>query len=115
MRQFGPDHPDVAVRRWNLANILRDLGEHAEARKQIELALESDLRQFGPDHPTVAIDRSNLAHLLRDLGEHEAALRQIDQALEIFRKKLPPGRPNIRRAERLRDIILAGATGAAPS
>jgi hypothetical protein len=31
------------------------LGEHQQAREQIELALESALRNLGPDHPTVAI------------------------------------------------------------
>ena len=62
-----PDHPTVAVDRSNLANILGDLGEHGDARMQIELALESDLKQFGPDHPNVATHRSNLANILSDL------------------------------------------------
>jgi len=42
LRQLGPDHPDVAVYRSNLSSILGDLGEHGEARKQFELAQESD-------------------------------------------------------------------------
>jgi tetratricopeptide (TPR) repeat protein len=91
LRQFGPDHPNVAIRRSNLANILRALGEHAEARKQVELALESDLRQFGPDHPNVAGDRTTLAAILYDLGEQEEALQQIDRALEISGRSCRPG------------------------
>ncbi len=84
------------------------MGEHAEARKQIELALESGLRQLGPDHPNVAIRRGNLAAILYKLGERGAALREIDLALEILRRKLPPGHPDIRRGERWREVILDG-------
>ena len=76
----------MAMRRSNLATILEALGEHGEARKQIELALESDLRQLGPDHPKVAVSRWTLAAILHSLKEREAALQEIDLALEIFRK-----------------------------
>ncbi len=98
LRQFGPDHPNVAVRRSNLANILGDLGEHGEARRQIELALESDLRQFGPDHPDVAAHRSNLANILRALGEHGEARRQIELALESDLRQFGPDHPTVCRA-----------------
>ncbi|MBM3737443.1 MAG: tetratricopeptide repeat protein, partial [Acidobacteria bacterium] len=90
----------------NLANILRDLGEHAEARKQIELALESDLRQFGPDHPNVATRHNNLATILYFLGDFPGALREIDQALAIRRKTLPPAHPYIKASGSTREMIL---------
>ncbi len=90
-----PDHPHVAVYRSNLANILGSLAEHAEARKQIEQALESDLRQFGPDHPNVAGHRSNLANILSDLGEHAEARKQIELALESALRQLGPDHPNV--------------------
>ena len=106
VRQFGPDHPTVAVSRSNLAIILRDLGEHQQARQQIELALESALRQFGPDHPTVAVSRSNLANILHALGEYRQALREIDQALDVLRKKLPSGHPHIQSAAAFREILI---------
>ncbi len=95
LRQFGPDHPTVAVDRSNLANILGALGEHAEARKQIELALESALRQFGPDHPNVALRRSNLANILGALGEHAEARKQIELALESDLRLFGPDHPNV--------------------
>ena len=114
LRQFGPDHPDVAVHRSNLAIILRDLGEHAEARRQIELALESDLRQFGPDHPNVAVHRGNLATVLYALGEFHDALREIDLALEVFRKKLPGGHPHISGATSRREVTLRALESAPP-
>ena len=79
-----------------MAAVRGDLGEHVEARKQIEQALESDLRQFGPDHPNVAVRRS----------EFSKALAEIDLVLEVFRRKLPAGHPHIRGAEEWRGGIL---------
>ncbi len=87
------------------------MGEHAEARKQIELALESAVRQLGPDHPKVAVRRATLASILHDLGEHAEARKQIELALEVFRKTLPPGHPDIRNAEAWRETILRDAAG----
>jgi tetratricopeptide (TPR) repeat protein len=107
LRQFGPDHPKVAVRRSNLASILRNLGEHAAAREQIERALESDLRQFGPDHPKVAVHRWNLAAVLFAQADCAGALREIDEALRVFRLKLPAGHPDTKNAEAWRAGILA--------
>ncbi|MCC6539980.1 MAG: tetratricopeptide repeat protein, partial [Bryobacterales bacterium] len=99
--------PNVAISRSNLANILGDLGEHAAAREQIQLALDSDLKQFGPDHPKVAIRHTNLAAILTDgLGDHREALKQIELALAIFRKKLPAQHPYIRTTEGWRATIL---------
>ena len=99
LRQFGPDHPNVAVSRSNLASILGDLGDHQAAREQIELALASDLRQFGPDHPNVAIRRGVLAQVLYALKEYPAARREIELALAGLRAKLPTGHPHIGVAE----------------
>jgi tetratricopeptide (TPR) repeat protein len=93
--QFGPDHPEVALRRSNLATILRRLGELHEARKEIDMALESDLRQFGPDHPNIAVRRSNLANILRDLGEYQEARKQIELALESDLRQFGPDHSNV--------------------
>jgi tetratricopeptide (TPR) repeat protein len=106
LRQFGPDHPEVAVSRSNLASILSPLGEHGEARRQIEMALESELRQFEPDHPNVAMSRWKLANVLYRFGEYPAALEQIDLALAVFKKKLPPSHPHIGNATNDRAHIL---------
>jgi hypothetical protein len=57
---YGPDHPDVAVRLNNLAQILQALGQLAAARPLAERALAIDEAAYGPDHPTVAILRANL-------------------------------------------------------
>jgi tetratricopeptide (TPR) repeat protein len=108
LRRFGPDQPELAVYRSNLAHILRELGEYGEARKQIELALELALRQFGPDHPNVAVHRSNLAATLGNLGELEEARKQIELALESDLRQLGSDHPNVA----LRRSNLAGILSA---
>ena len=106
-REGGPDSPDVAACRSNLANILGTLGEHKEARKQIELALKSGLRLFGPDHPTVAVSRLTLAAVLFNLERFEDALAEAELALGVFKAKLPTEHPHIRTAAWWRDAIRA--------
>ncbi len=108
VRQFGEDHPKVAVRRSNLATILSALGEHEEARKQIEMALAADVRQFGEDHPNVARCRSNLAVILSDLGEHEEARKQIELALAAAVRQFGEDHPNVAiRRSNLANILSA--------
>ena len=98
----------IARQSSNLAIVLRNLGEHAEARRQLESALESDLENFGPDHPNVAVCRSNLANVLRDLGEHAEARRQLESALESDLKNFGPDHPNVAtRHNNLAHVYLA--------
>ena len=65
---YGPDHPDVATRLNNLAQILQDLGQPEQARPVQERALAVTEAAYGPDHPDVATGLNNLATILRDLG-----------------------------------------------
>ena len=51
---YGPDHPDVAIPLNNLAHILRDLGQPAEARPLAERALTITEAAYGPGHPQAA-------------------------------------------------------------
>jgi tetratricopeptide (TPR) repeat protein len=69
---LGPDHPDVAIRRNNLGNVLRALGDLEGARVQLEQALAISEAALGPDHPNVATVRSNLGSLLQALQEASA-------------------------------------------
>jgi len=106
LKNFGRDHPAIAVRRGNLAAILRALGELAAARTQFQLALDVALQNFRPDHPTVAVCRSNLAMILRDLGEHAAARAQIELALDVDLKNFGTDHPNVARRRSNRALIL---------
>jgi tetratricopeptide (TPR) repeat protein len=82
LQEFGPDHPNVATARHNLASVLEELGEVPEARRQQELALESLLKSFGANHPDVAHSRLRLAIILQRLDDFPRARVELKLALE---------------------------------
>ncbi|NTU41557.1 MAG: ATP-binding protein [Nitrospirales bacterium] len=92
-----PSSNDAPISRLqnNLALVLQDLGEYAEARDLLEKAMRSDEKNFGPDHPTTAVSYSNLATVLQDLGEYAEALVLAERALQVFKDCLPAGHPHI--------------------
>ncbi len=91
----GPDHPAVAARLNNLAQILRDLGQPEQARPVQERALAIDEAAYGPDHPDVARDLNNLAQILRDLGQPEQARPGQERALAITKAAYGPDHPDV--------------------
>src|SRR5205807_1909845 len=77
--RLGSDHPNVAARLNNLAEILRKTNQLVEAELLLRRALAIDEKNFGPDHPTVAIRLNNLGALMRTanrLVEAEALMRR---------------------------------------
>ena len=83
---YGPEHPNVAIRLNNLAQLLKDTNRLGEAEPLMRRALAIDEKGYGPEHPNVAIDLNNLALLLLDtnrLGEAEPLMRR---GLIIFLK-----------------------------
>jgi tetratricopeptide (TPR) repeat protein len=103
-RSFGPDHPNVAIRLNNLAQLLQATNRLAEAEPLMRRALAISERSFGPDHPEVATDLDNLAGLLQDTNRLAEAEPLMRRALGIDEKSLGPDHPNV--AVRL--INLAG-------
>ncbi|MGA2028047.1 MAG: tetratricopeptide repeat protein, partial [Syntrophobacteraceae bacterium] len=65
---FGQDHPKVAIRLNNLAQLLSDTNRLAEAEPMMRRALKIDEQSFGPGHPKAAAVRNNLAQLLKAKG-----------------------------------------------
>ena len=53
MRQFGPDHPSVAVSRSNLAAVLYNLQDYPKALAEIDLALDLFRRKLPAGHPHI--------------------------------------------------------------
>ncbi len=95
LKNFGPDHLRVAVRKSNLALVYEDLGEYERARKLLEEALASDLKNFGPDHPDVAVRKNNLALVYRDLGDYERARDLLEESLASDLKNFGPDHPDV--------------------
>ena len=95
-QSFGPDHPNVAIRLNNLAQLLQDTNRLAEAEPLMRRALAIDEQSFGPDHPNVAIDLNNLAQLLQATNRLAEAEPLMRRALAIDETKLRT-RPSRRR------------------
>jgi tetratricopeptide (TPR) repeat protein len=64
---------------FNLANLLRDLGQFEKSRALDEAVLLGQRNQLGGEHPHTLQTRSSLAADLRALGEYEQALA-LDRA-----------------------------------
>lgn len=81
---YGPDHPNVAIRLNNLAALLQATNRLAEAEPLMRRALIIDEASCGPDHPNVAIRRNNLSSLLHDTNRLAEAELLMRRALGIF-------------------------------
>ena len=95
---YGPDHPEVAIRLNNLAQLLQATNRLAEAEPLYRRALAIDEASYGPDHPDVAIGLNNLAQLLQAtnrLAEAEPlyAPRARDRRDEPTARIIPTWRP----------------------
>ncbi len=95
MKNFGADHPRVAVSQSNLATVYYSLGQYYRARDLLELAMSSDMKNFGADHPTVAVRQSNLAIVYRNLGEYERARDLLELAMSSDMKNFGADHPTV--------------------
>jgi len=68
-RVLGDDHPNTLTSASNLANDLRDLGDHQAARDLNQATLDRKRRVLGDDHPDTLRSADNLAAGLRALDE----------------------------------------------
>ncbi len=92
---LGPEHPSVAIRLNNLAQLLKATNRLAEAEPLMRRALAIDEASFGAEHPNVAIDLNNLALLLKAtyrLAEAEPLMRR---ALAIDEASFGPEHPKV--------------------
>ena len=67
-KTLGREHPDVATRLNNLAQLLSDQGDYVGAEKLQQEAMDIDIKVHGRDHPDVATDLNNLAVWLESQG-----------------------------------------------
>jgi len=83
----GPDHIDVATGLGNLATLLSDKGELAEALDLYKRELQI-LRDIHPDdsHPGIPQSLSHIGVVFADLGQYETARQYHNEALALYRK-----------------------------
>jgi len=96
-KKFGPDHPEVAIRLNNLAELLRATHRPAEAEPLYRRALAISEKRFGPAHPDVATCLNNLALLLQATNRLAEAEPLMRRALAIDEQSYGPEHPNVAR------------------
>jgi len=95
-KALGPEHPDVVVSLNNLANLYHhEKGDHANAERFHERALNIREKALGPEHPDVAQSLNNLAIVHHDRGGYVKAESLIQRALAIWEKALGPEHPDV--------------------
>ena len=85
LRQFGPEHPDVAMSLQNLGNLQNDLGDPAEALALHRRALAIKEKTLGTKHRSYATALASVGEDLRQLGRAAESLTYQEQSLEILR------------------------------
>ena len=71
---MGPEHPNLATRLNNLANLYSEQGKYEEAESLFKRAITIDEKALGPEHPNSVMDRGNYAALLRRRNEERGGL-----------------------------------------
>jgi tetratricopeptide (TPR) repeat protein len=92
----------------DLAGLLHDQGELAQARPLYERALAIREQALGSEHPQTAQCLNNLAALLQDQGDLAGARPLFERALAINQIALGPDHPNSNRGKcNLARLLLA--------
>ena len=89
-QSLGPDHPDLANALNNLASLLQDTNQLAEAEPLLRRALLIRQQSLGPNDPAVAQSLNNLGTLLEDTNrerEAESLYLRAVEILEMFRRR----------------------------
>jgi tetratricopeptide (TPR) repeat protein len=95
-QDLAPGDETIATLQSNLAAVLQDLGELAEARDLLRQALAADQAHFAPGHPIIATAQSNLALVLQDLGELAEEREFAAQAYQSLLRLFGPDHPHTR-------------------
>merc|ERR1712050_624714 len=107
LREYGPNHREVAITLTNLGSAYGDLGDAATSRDLLERSLRIKEREFGRMHVSSAVARTNLAIALRACGELRAAIEQMQTALRAFETHGHPHRSTAARNLSLFQMELA--------
>ena len=88
---WNPDHPAVATRLNNLAELLRVTNRPAEAEPLFRRALVIDERSYGPDHPDVAQTQESLQIVLSEPAQAPPIRHSHQRLLPVFEPRLGSG------------------------
>jgi tetratricopeptide (TPR) repeat protein len=82
----GPNHPDIAKNRINLAHMLREQKRFTEARAELDQARAILVRSLPPDHPSVVVFDVYVAQLEEAEGHRDQAVQTARRAVEASRR-----------------------------
>jgi tetratricopeptide (TPR) repeat protein len=87
--------PDVeAAIRDTMGSTYAEMAQYAEARKQLERALDLERGVFGPEHPKTLKTQNHLGRTLWHQGQFPEAEGLLANGLEIERRVLGPEHPD---------------------
>ncbi|CAM9846324.1 unnamed protein product [Ectocarpus sp. 4 AP-2014] len=92
---LGPDHPDVAIRLNNRAELLRAQGKFDEAEPLYVRAIAIGEKVLGKEHPDLATWLNNLAGLLYNQGRFNEAELLFERCLSIREEALGLDHPAV--------------------
>ena len=95
LKVLGPDHPDVGLMYFLLANLYTDKGEYDKAESLYERAIAIREKVLGKDHFSFAIIYNNLGILYKLRGDYVKAEEYYARTLAIREKILDPNHPAI--------------------
>ncbi len=104
---WGPDHPNGAQDRTDLAILLNDMGRTEEALPLVRRAMVIDEAAFGPEHPLVAERYNILATLLANLGRPAEADPFIRHAVLAAERSLGSDHPDTKLYRENYEAIIA--------
>jgi serine/threonine-protein kinase len=94
LRQYGDDHPEVAARLVDVADVLTRQGDHEKAESLYVEAMRVWTAQFGPEHPRVHATFAKLEALL-------VSTKRTDRAVPLLAARLERARAQTGNAELL--------------
>jgi serine/threonine-protein kinase len=97
--QVGPDSPRVAIALTNIAQVLTQKHQLAEAEPMLKRALAIKERTFGPEHRGVGITALGLSDLYVQEHRYEDALAYAQRSYKILSAALAPEHPHVATAQ----------------
>jgi tetratricopeptide (TPR) repeat protein len=105
---YGPDHPAVAIRLNNLAELLRATNRLDGAEPLYRRAIAIQEANYGPAHPSVASGLNNLAVLLEATNRRGEAEPLYRRAIAIDEANYGPNHPTVAiRLNNLAELLRA--------
>lgn len=99
-RTIGPQRPECAGARENLAALLARRGDLAAAEREVSRALEIYRATVGPEHPDARRCTLKRVRIQCAIGPCEAAKAEGRRALEAMEAALGSSHPDVAEARR---------------